>query len=121
LVVDWKLRRNRARNCEGFQVDIFYLDRSSLVTIAASGPAGSVSNRKELADLGILVTLLALSSHRRSLPKPFLSGEWTANQKDEFHLSKYLPCAMPLTVRRGDLKTARNLKVTSRSNCLIAC
>jgi hypothetical protein len=39
--------------------------------LSAGALACSVSNRKELVDLGIFITLVALISHGHSLPKLF--------------------------------------------------
>jgi hypothetical protein len=53
------------------QLDVFHLYRYPTVAIVGKESLVFLSTRKELVDLGIFVTLLALSSHRPSLPKPF--------------------------------------------------
>jgi hypothetical protein len=55
---------------------------------SARKPALSVSNRKELVDLGIFVTLLVLIAHLGSLPNPVRHENGGPDEKAQSHLSK---------------------------------
>ena len=71
------------------------LDSYPRVSIVGRGSRdrGSVSNRKELVDLGIFVTLPALIDHGRSLPKLFYPENGPSFKKSGSIFQNEAPCA----------------------------